>query len=57
MKKSCKACKWWEFQDVYQLYDRGKCHRYPPKITLCEVDVAQPTTSNDYWCGEFEAKA
>lgn len=49
----CENCKWWWFD---RLTNKGKCYRYPPKISLRKIDDVRPITRNEDFCGEFKEK-
>jgi hypothetical protein len=51
----CDHCKFWEFSKE----STGYCRRYAPRPSIVNIskgetiDIIQPITSSDDWCGEF----
>ena len=52
---ACRICRFWNDHKT----GRGECRRAPPIVTggmMSHVETVWPTTSEDDWCGGFEAK-
>lgn len=57
--RACEACAFWNSLEE----GAGECRRHAPQTIAFEVDDEVkfesmfPVTSEDDWCGDFQAKA
>ena len=59
MRRLCSNCSYWS--PIGAERTTGECRRYAPEPFHCALNEPSsgpfpPTTTHDFWCGEFEPR-